>query len=76
MTELNQLGATETYASTVLARACARGYPMLALPSGTIPAGEAPWRAWVEGATRRQLAQALGVLVAQQHRQRGVGEVE
>ncbi len=66
--ELHQLGATAIYAAVVLERAQTLGYPMLVLPGDTIAAGEASWRAWVEGATRRQLAQALGVLVAQHHR--------
>ena len=68
--ERQQRGDPAAYATTVLARAAARGYPMLALPADTIAAGDGNWRAWVEGATRRQLVQALGVLTAQGHRQR------
>ena len=64
----HQLGDPAAYVTTVLTRASALGYPMVALAGETIPAGEANWRAWVEGATRRQLAQALGVVVAQGHR--------
>ena len=70
MTQMHHLGATAAYAESVLEQGRAFGYPMLSLRSETIAAGEVSWRTWVDGATRRQLAQALGVLVAQRHRQR------
>ena len=73
--ERHQLGDPSTYAAAVLNQGQAIGFPLVSLLGATILAGEANWRAWVEGAPRRQLVQALGVLVAQAQRERGVGEV-
>ena len=70
MTEPGQLGTTAPDAAAVLERVQALGSPLLSLPGETTTAGATNWRRWIEGAMRRQLARALGVLVAQQHRPR------
>jgi hypothetical protein len=62
--------SSESYITDVLAYAERLGYPALNVAGTAIAAGRNGWGAFVAAADRRQLVQALGIVIAKAHRER------
>jgi hypothetical protein len=61
--------SSEPYSIDVLDYAERLGYSALEVAGTAIAAGRDGWGAFVAGADRRQLVQALGVVIAKAHRE-------